>query len=100
MQDIHFEEEIDTHAITLHQIRNILQFLFETFSAKVRNVPIKKEKKTFIDPATFSLAKPIEQSYNLLEFFILAVSKVFGVPLQECLGLLIDNCKYFKKAIT
>lgn len=40
-----------------------------------------KEKRSYIDPAPFSVNKPLEQSYNLLEFYLLAVSKAFGISL-------------------
>ena len=58
-----------------------------------------KEKRNYIDPASFSVNKPLEQSYNLLEFYLHAVSKAFSIPLQESLGLLVDNSKYFKKVV-
>jgi hypothetical protein len=31
--------------------------------------------------------------------FLLTAGKAFGVGLGECLGLLVSNAKYFKKAV-
>jgi hypothetical protein len=66
MQEIHFEDDIDTHAITLDLVQRILEFLFEHFGPLQENITVKKEKKTYIDPATFLNSKPLEESYNLL----------------------------------
>lgn len=60
---------------------------------------VRREKRVFLDPATFSMGKPLEQSQNLLELFVLAAGRAFGVGLSECLGLLVSNGKYFKKAV-
>lgn len=60
---------------------------------------MKREKRVFVDPATFVMGKPIEQSGNLLEMFLLAAGRAFGAGMAECLGLLVSNGKYFKKAV-
>jgi hypothetical protein len=43
---------------------------------------VRREKRVFLDPATFSMGKPLEQSQNLLELFVLAAGRAFGVGLS------------------
>ena len=57
MEEVNFSENIDPQNINLELIHNILQFLFQHFCPKVDKAIKKKEKKTYIDPATFSLNK-------------------------------------------
>jgi hypothetical protein len=44
----------------------VLEFVYELFAPKVESKPVKREKKLFIDPASFIMGKSIEQSHNLL----------------------------------
>lgn len=80
-------------------IAQILEFLYELFAPKVENRVARKEKRVYVDPASFVMGKPLEQSVNLLEMFLLAAGRAFGVGMAECLGLLVSNGKYFKRAV-
>ena len=99
MQELQFQEDIDPHAIDHTVIAAVLEFVYELFAPKVESKVVKREKRVYIDPASFAMGKPIEQSQNLLEMFLLAAGRAFGVGLGECLGLLVSNGKYFKKAV-
>jgi hypothetical protein len=99
MQELEFEEHIDPHTVDHQLISSLLEFTYQLFAPKAQNQPPKREKKLHVDPASFVMQKPLEQSLNLLEFFLLAAGKAFKVGLGECLGMLVSNAKYFRKAV-
>ena len=83
MQELQFQEDIDPHAIDHTVIAAVLEFVYELFAPKVESKVVKREKRVYIDPASFAMGKPIEQSQNLLEMFLLAAGRAFGGVLRH-----------------